>query len=492
MKVGTIIANRYTVKSQVGQGGTSRVYKVYDNNVGRNLAMKVIECEREAYYMLARGEIETLRSIRYPLFPTIYDAFADGKMMYILSDFIEGERLDFVIRRRRITRDEALRLVGRIADAVAYLHEMDPPILYLDLKPENIILCDNGLPMLVDFGIAGQITQRRVCMGTYGYSPPEQYDIKGEAVDERSDIFALGMTYFAIRCRSFPDKDFAKNRVSIRKSSIFNKYEKSFLLRATSFEKSDRFTCMTDVKREIQHIREYPKILLKRAIIVLVLVSAGLLGGYQTENSLRAKREKEAAVKMLDDASEYLKDGEYTAEGMEIIKKYVQSGTLNEKTEQEFIFEIARNALFVQQDYKTASIYYSKLDEKEFPGAGDYSKFCRMISGFESFPEDEERLVKMYYGDVITMKPSVYQFENILFAAGLFRDYETDDAEGIKKSITVLRNGMEIIDDNYERISNVQKPRAIDIRRQMDEQLAVLEISELNRKREKQIGRNGI
>lgn len=467
MDSGTIINNRYRIIERVGQGGTSNVYKVFDLNVERFLAMKIIRCDEPAYYMLAQGEIDTLKSIKYPLFPTVHDAFVLDGGIYILSEFVEGVRLDKLIQSKNVSRDEALRLIGRIADALSYLHERKSPILYLDLKPENIIVNSSGLPMIVDFGIARQIKQKGICMGTVGYSPPEQYIPGNKKVDERSDIFALGMTYMTLRTGRPPDRDYDRNRDTIKKSRIFNKLEKSFLLRATSYEMDDRFSSVRDAKMEIQHIRFYPKKIIKRVICVLAAASVILTGEYLYRNSYYRNREKEAAYKMAGDASIHMEAGEYTKEGMGIIKTFVQSGCLDAQTEQTFIYELARNNLYIQKDYKTAAVYYSKLDNTKYPSAGDYCKICKMISGFLPMNEDSLRLIGVYYEDILEMDPSIAKYEDFIIAAELFEEYEKDEIEGIKKAVTVLESGIVSIDVEIDEVKTENRAEVGKIRERM-------------------------
>ena len=445
MKKGTLIYNRYRVLGRIGKGGTSEVYKVYDTHVTRELAMKVVRTGSPNMISLARGEIDMLKSIKYPLFPAIYDAFVLEGQIVIVTEFIYGRRLDEVIESRTVSVYEALRIVGRIADALSYLHDFKPPILYLYLQPENIIINENSLPVLVDFGIACRLMDKRVCMGTYGYSPPEQHHPDFGAIDERADIFSLGMTYLAIRSGKPPDRDYRKNIEFIKKSRVFNKREKAFLLRAVSYKKSDRFSCMTEVRREIERIRDYPKKTVKKLAIGLVFISIAAAGLYLLTTTGQKASERRAALSMVGDASKYMLDGEYTKDGIGIIKGFVQSGCLNRDTEQKFMYEMARNSLYIQHDYKSAAVYFSKLDRDIYPFATDYENLCRMISGFDE-EYDNKKLIGIYYGDVLAMTPCTAKYENLIIAADMFGMYDNDRLEGIKKAITVLKSAQEEID----------------------------------------------
>ncbi len=93
LETGTVISHRYEVKSSIGSGGTSSVYLVTDRHIGRMLAMKVMD--RKAYGSLrfARSEIESLRRVRFSLFPAIHDAFTDDANIYIVRDYVRGRSL---------------------------------------------------------------------------------------------------------------------------------------------------------------------------------------------------------------------------------------------------------------------------------------------------------------------------------------------------------------------------------------------------------------
>lgn len=456
MKKGTLVNERYRILCQIGKGGTSEVYKVYDTHVTRELAMKVIKTDTPNMIVLARSEIEMLKSIKYPLFPEIFDAFCDERFIYIISEFIYGRRLDEVIKDKGLSRDESLRIIGRVAEAISYLHDFKPPILYLDLKPENIILNEASLPVLIDFGIAGRLMDKRVCMGTYGYSPPEQYGIGAQPPDERADIFSLGMTYLALRSATPPKREYLENIEFIKQSPIFSKQEKAFLLHACAYNKSDRFSCMTIVRREIQRIRDYPKKTLRKITVFIGLISVATALVFLLRTKGRSAVERQAALTMVGDASQYMKDGEYTREGMGIIRSFVESGCLSEETEQNFLYEMAWNSLYIQRDYKSANVFYSKLNKQTYPFAEDYIRLCGMLSKFVEEP-DASRLVGIYYNDVLNMPDSEDKYENLLIAADLFEMYDVNRLEGIKKSIAVLEDAVSILDAGKHDLSNLSK-----------------------------------
>ena len=167
-ETGNIINSRYEIIRKIGEGGTSRVYLVTDRHIGRYLAMKVMDRKSVGAFAFARSEIESLRAVDHPLIPRIHDAFCEHGSICIVSDHVPGRSLWDMCRGRGLSADDALVIAAGILEALSYLHSMKKPVLYLDLKPENIIISDDGKPHLIDFGIAGCLSARHIPVGTIG------------------------------------------------------------------------------------------------------------------------------------------------------------------------------------------------------------------------------------------------------------------------------------------------------------------------------------
>jgi len=443
---GDIIIGRYEVAGVIGSGGTSTVYLVIDRHIGKTLAMKVMDRKKMGAYGFARSEIESMRHIRYPLVPRIMDAFCDDGSIYILSEYVKGESLAVMCRNKGMPRDASLTLAQRICEALIYLHEMKKPILYLDMKPENIIISEDGMPHLIDFGIAGWLAKKHIAVGTVGYSPPEQYK-PGAVMDAAADIYAFGMTYYAIRSGVPPDADPLKALHNIKHSKTLCSYEKSFLKKCCALSKDDRYKSARDVLRQIKHIRSIPN-RLKRTL-VLAALSAGIIisGCCITAKISNAASQNEAAVDLVKDATRYMVDGEYTPEGIGIIKACINSGRLPEDCEQEFIFEVAMNSMLVSGDYKTAAAYFDRLDENRFPEAADYKQLCTMQSRFDYDPGDAAEVTGRIFSDIIKRAPSKIKYENMIFIANCFEYYDENPADGYAKALSVLEIAKEEIDE---------------------------------------------
>ena len=474
LEKGTVINRRYEVLHPIGEGGTSHVYLVADRHIGRTLAMKVMDRKSHGCLRFARSEIETLRRVRYPLFPAIHDAFCDEGNIYIVSEYVKGSTLTGICRGNGLPKDRALYILQEICSALCYLHGMNKPMLYLDLKPDNIIMDEEGLPHLIDFGIACALAERHIPVGTVGYSPPEQYEPDGE-MDARTDIFALGMTYYTIRCGIPPDPDPNEALRNIGQSRILGSSEKSFLARCCAYDKEDRYTGTHEVLKQIKHIRSIPNKLRKR--IEITAIAAGILisGTYAAGRAIGKLRQDKAAAQLVNEATVCMEDGQYTPEGIGIIKACINSKTLSEECEQEFIFEVAVNSMLIAKDYKSAALYFSKLDRDEYPEASDYLELCKLQTSFDFDADRALEVTGRLFSDIAKRSPSKMKYENMIFIAGCFESYDPDPADGALKALSVLKIATAELDELEKDPSGQMSAELESTRARIDELIAVKE-----------------
>ena len=442
---GSCVAGRYEIKNRIGSGGTSSVYLVTDRHIGRLLAMKVIRSKTCGALRFAKSEIESLRRVRYPLFPAIHDAFTEDGNIYIVSDYVRGECLWDTVKGKGMDMQKALSVAAYIAGALYYLHTLDEPILYLDLKPDNIIMDDEGIPHMIDFGIAGLLAASHIPVGTRGYCPPEQYKSDAQ-LDERADIFALGMTYYAIRSGVPPDPDPAKAVDDIASSPHLGRSEKAFLLACSALLQNDRYPDAGEVLKQIRHIRSNPYRIRRKIVSTVVAAGAAMLMFAGAEEFIKIRSRNDAAADLVEKTTAHMHEGQYTPEAIGIIRAYINSGSLSKECEQRFMFEVAMNCMLVSKDYKTAAAYFSRLDADRYPEAADYLKLCRMESGFDGDTSAALDVASKLFGGVIKRSPSKEKYENLIFLACCFERYDEDEIKGLEKSLSVLRMAADEID----------------------------------------------
>lgn len=200
----SLLDNRYEIINQIASGGMGTVYKANDLRLERVCAVKEMLCfykkkEQEEYAIKRfKDEAMILAKLKHDNLPAMYDYFVFNRKYYLIMEYIEGETLENILERLGrpgLPENEVVKWGVEILDVLAYLHEQDPPIVYRDIKPSNIIVRNTDKrAMLIDFGIARAVRNldtQKTAIGTEGYTPIEQY--RGE-VEPRSDVYALGAT----------------------------------------------------------------------------------------------------------------------------------------------------------------------------------------------------------------------------------------------------------------------------------------------------------
>jgi uncharacterized membrane protein len=201
--IGSTVQNRYRVDALLGHGGMGAVYRAWDINLNRPVAIKEnLDHSPEAQRQFAR-EAGMLANLTHANLPRVTDYFfIPDQGQYLVMDFVEGEDLQAMLGREgQLPEDKALMWIAQVCDALAYLHSYRLPIIHRDVKPANIKVTPSGKAMLVDFGIAKIYDpQLRTTMGaravTPGYSPPEQYGMG--TTTPRSDVYAVGATLYTL------------------------------------------------------------------------------------------------------------------------------------------------------------------------------------------------------------------------------------------------------------------------------------------------------
>lgn len=188
-----MIKDKYEVLEILGKGGSGIVYKVRELGLGRILAVKEVVCVTKTGEEEFMREVSIMKECFHPALPVVIDSFRTGGCAYLVMEYVEGVTLqEYMEKRGRLSVAQALELGFRIGEVLCYLHSRNQPIVYGDLKPENIMVTEQEKIRLLDFGTAGQenVSDATGCYGSLGYAAPEQR--KGRAPALQSDIYAFG------------------------------------------------------------------------------------------------------------------------------------------------------------------------------------------------------------------------------------------------------------------------------------------------------------
>lgn len=194
---------RYVILARVGMGGMGAVYRAADTRLG-NKAVAIKEMsdaaipnpqQKQQAIAAFQQEAQMLAHLDHPNLPKVTDFFTENGKHYIVMEFVEGETLESYLQRQRVGEAQVRLWAAQLLDVLGYLHRQNPPVIFRDLKPANVMLTPAGQLKLIDFGIARVFKAGKpgdtLVMGTPGYAAPEQHG--AGQTDARSDIYSLGV-----------------------------------------------------------------------------------------------------------------------------------------------------------------------------------------------------------------------------------------------------------------------------------------------------------
>jgi len=441
LEIGSLLDGKYKILNKIGQGGMSIVYLAMNEKANKKWAVKEMRKEKNRNYEVMKQSLITetnlLKELKHPYLPSIADIIENDDTIIIVMDYIEGRPLsDILLEEGTIEEDKVVDYAIQLCDVLDYLHSQNPPIIYRDLKPANIMLKPDGKITLIDFGTARKYNYDSVsdttCLGTIGYAAPEQF--AGETLrqtDARTDIYNLGATMYHLLTGVNPSEP-PYELYPIRRwdERLSNGLEK-IILRATRKDPEKRFNDCKEMSYALQHFRDLDdsyiatqkkKILLFAASLILsfsffsmAIVVNGMekreiskvYNNYLSEAALKiasdgsenavdanvlklfqdainiSPQSTEAYIRMLD----YYCDLGQTRNGLMAISAMIASGRgdlgknddLMMKIGQIYFLGNSKDTEF-NVDYGTAARYFEKVDTKKYPQAKYYSSLSRSLS----------------------------------------------------------------------------------------------------------------
>jgi len=193
---------QYEIGELLGEGGLGQVHAAFDTVLQREVAVKSLRPELlndTNFVERFRVEATNLARLNHPNITTIYSLIPDGKNLYMVMERVRGHTLDDILQKRKapIEMRESLAIIARAADGLAYAHSMG--VIHRDIKPANLMIAENGVLKIMDFGIARvrgsqRLTRTGSIVGTLAYMAPEQ--LRGEEGDEASDLYSLAIVLY--------------------------------------------------------------------------------------------------------------------------------------------------------------------------------------------------------------------------------------------------------------------------------------------------------
>ncbi|GLV59084.1 hypothetical protein KDH_59120 [Dictyobacter sp. S3.2.2.5] len=260
-----LLQQRYRLLNKVGEGGFSIVYRAEDIQTHQTVAVKAVSLrglstqEKIEATDAFNREVTILTKLTHRSLPRLYRHFSDAECWYMVMDYIEGETLEKYLERHQqmpFRLEEVLDIGIILCDVLDYLHSNQPPIIFRDLKPANIMVTSGGYIYVIDFGIARQFKQGKpkdtIPFGSPGYAAPEQY---GKAqTTPRSDIYSLGAILHQLMTGSDPSQSpFAFAPLSNLHQQAVAKLD-TLLQRMVTLDSQQRPDSMAEVRESLQEI----------------------------------------------------------------------------------------------------------------------------------------------------------------------------------------------------------------------------------------------
>ncbi len=440
-KEGTILDGKYEIWKEVGRGGMSIVYLARDNRLNKQWAVKEIKNDgSKSTTTLLKGlerEANILKNVDHPVLPRIVDIINQEGTIYVVMDFIEGTTISDRLKKEGAQPQELVIEWGlQLASALDYLHNMNPPVIYRDMKPSNVMIKPEGGVKLIDFGTAKEYIIENnadtTALGTRGYAAPEQFgDSKGRGIyktDARTDIYNLGATLYHIVTGKNPSEPPYEMRPIREWNPGLSSGLEKIILKCTQPNPNDRYQNCSELMYALEHYTELDDAYKKKnkkkmaafVATTALAVAAGItsLVGYTGLQKIKLDNynsyieignEYRAEGNYIQAAEEYKKAFELDGSDAEAYEKYIQvyidaSNEVREDGTTDLQLEtglnVVANRVKAGHDsvdkndqvlYKLAMTYFDEL--------GDYklaSKYFNMID-----PEDDEYgELAGYYGSV--------------------------------------------------------------------------------------------
>lgn len=432
-EIGMILDGKYEILKEIGRGGMSVVYVAMDTRLNKQWAVKEIKKDGggniETLLKGLETEANILTKVDHPVLPRIVDIINKDGTIYVVMDYIEGRALDKVLEEEGAQpQEKVIEWSKQLASALDYLHTMNPPIIYRDMKPSNIMLKPDGTVKLIDFGTAKEFKVENIAdttaLGTRGYAAPEQFgDSSGRGIhktDARTDIYCLGATIYHIVTGMNPTKPPYEIRPIREWNGALSSGLEKIILKCTQANPNDRYQSCAELLYDLERYNELDEAYINKqkrklrnfmgiAAVWIISIVISVLGyrGMRTQLSKNYRN-------VIEEANNYKVDGDYrtamamyvsaitevdgsnpeaylqllnlyrnyidTQEGLSRIEGYINSEYSNIHKNNDVLYQVAITYFDEIGNYKSSLKYFRMLDEKEIPEAKYYKYLASALS----------------------------------------------------------------------------------------------------------------
>ncbi len=258
--VGTILYERYEIIAEIGKGGMSTVYMAKDRNLGSYWAVKQVKNERNVDIEAFKKEVELLSSLNHSDIPRIVDRIELNDDYFVIMDLVNGTSLGKKVAVEGPQPEkQVIEWAKMLCDVLHYLHTIkENPIIYRDMKPDNVMLTESGRIKLIDFGIAKECRrgekQSGAAIGSKGYAAPEQYRGASNLLDERTDIYSLGATLYNLVTGMAPEKPPKGIRPIRQINPVLSEGLEYIITKCTDDDPDERYQDCAELRNDLDNI----------------------------------------------------------------------------------------------------------------------------------------------------------------------------------------------------------------------------------------------
>lgn len=452
LEIGSLVDGKYKILSKVGQGGMSVVYMAINEKANKTWAVKEVRkdgvLDFEAVKQGLVAETDILKKLSHPNLPSIIDVIDTEDSFIIIMDYIQGNSLNKALEEYGAQPQEyVIEWAKQLCDVLGYLHSRQPPIIYRDMKPANIMLKPDGNVTLIDFGTAREFKEKNLadttCLGTVGYAAPEQFGGMGQT-DARTDIYCLGATLYHLVTGCNPSEPpYEMKPIREINPGLSGGLER-IILKCTQRNPADRYQSAAELMYALDHYEEIDDLYKKKQkkkltkfIVTAALALAFAVGGFALNAAAEAKATDTyqsllyEAEKTADYAEKTRLYGECIAVPNKAGEKGAYLGLIQAYKENDAVFTVEeanqltkyiknnKEALRSQENnyteicFETGKLFWYYYDY----GDGSDNQVTRAKSAVEWFqdvvenaPEDYENLnmakvyanIGMFYRDITT------------------------------------------------------------------------------------------
>lgn len=267
LEIGSLIDGKYKILNKVGQGGMSVVYMAINEKANKTWAVKEVRKDGVLNFESVKqglvAEIDILKKLNHPNIPSIIDVIDTDDCFIIIMDYVQGNSLEKVLEEYGAQPQEyVIKWAKQLCDVLGYLHSRKPPIIYRDMKPDNIKLKPDGNISLLDFGTAREFKERNIadttCLGTIGYAAPEQYGGMGQT-DGRTDIYCLGATLYRLVTGHNPSEPPYEMKPIRQINPSLSSGLEQIILKCTQNDPDKRYQSVAELMYALDHYYELDK-----------------------------------------------------------------------------------------------------------------------------------------------------------------------------------------------------------------------------------------